>query len=306
MYHRAFGFEQVVVALKFGVFLLLFLYGTRWLLSGDPGFSGAELHPMLLVAAVVSAYCGVVGGAAVFALALLPYAAYDLPVRGIEQSFQSHKLEVLFWPALAAVAVVVLGGLRDLREHKLSAAHHTIAGLHRDLEAVQSASEAALSALRRNEAAIAMRNEISPLPVFKALLQMRDGDGANFEKDLSRFLWVVSSDAEFALFTRQGTAVSASPGISSNTLALMRRLAKDAEGAGLKLDPSEGYVAEGQMIIACSVSDESGLVICVSCKKETASEYLADYLAEIAGVIEVQARKFARPHAQKAKKGAAA
>ncbi|WGH78731.1 hypothetical protein [Jannaschia ovalis] len=270
---------------------MVILYGSSWFLSGQVGFGAATIHPMVIICTVMAAYYGVAVGLTALALALVPLVGFDLHARGIDEPFQSYSLEVLFWPALSGVAVLVLGSFRDLRENQLADARRKIEQLRLEVESVLDVSDAALAALKQNEAQIAMRQEISPLYVLKALERLTHGTRSDFEKNLSQLLRLVAPDAEYALLASDGAVVSSSAAISEATLASMRSLVPGAAEDVMTLDPADGDEAKGTIVAACRVSDRSGLVIGVATARPAAAEDLADYLPEIARAIDAQAPK---------------
>lgn len=279
-----------LVFVSYSVLTLLGLYGIPWLVWGQPTYSTETLHPILVFCAIVAAYNGVAGGLAALVLALVPFAFFDLGPREIDASFQSYSLNVLFWPALTAIAVLFVGSIRDLQEKRLAEALSRIETLEREEEALQRVADAALTALRQNEVQIATRHEVSPLTVLEALEQLSLGGIADFEQDFAHLVRLIAPDADFALLSDNGDAVSASSDVEECTLNQMRKILPNVAGEQATSCQVDGPASDGKMVAACPVSGETGLAICVSYSTHSAIEDLVKYLPQFAKRIEMQAQ----------------
>ncbi|WP_143042341.1 hypothetical protein [Citreimonas salinaria] len=227
------------------------------------------------------------------ALALGPYAAFDIPLRSGDEMLHLHSLQVLSWPAFSAVAVALFGSARDLREGELSVARQMIVRLRDELAIVQKAADAALDALKRNEAEIAMRRDITPLMVIKALNRLGKSQPASFARDLAHVLRLIAPAADFALLSEDGEAIAASGSIRTSTLDQMRRCILGALENGSKVSPAvrKALDSDARKILTLRVTGEPGLVLCVTCASSHETEEIADYLPEVGDAIGQTARK---------------
>ena len=275
---------------RLSVLALLCLYGVPWLIWGDIGYSTETLHPMLLLCAMVAAYYGVVSGLMTLALAMVPFAAFDLVAREINTSFHSYLLHVLLWPALAAMAVLLLGSARDLQEKRLEESLSKIEKLEREAEALKEVADAALSALRQNEAKIAKRRQVNTLAVLEALEQLNLGNTVEFDQGFAHLLRLVAPDADFALLSEDGDILSTSSEIDHGTLHIMHNILPSILAKHADPDHVEVSTCDGMTVAACPVNGRTDLVLCVSYSTGSAIDDLVNYLPQFAKSIDSQAR----------------
>jgi hypothetical protein len=287
-------YEHVWRGSAYGLFALIALYTAPWLLWGETGFSGATIHPMVVLCAVIATFYGVIAGLTALALSVVPYATFDVSPRSVDELFHNYSLQVLAWPAFSAVCVVLFGAARDLREGSLSAARTTIGRLNRELDVVQKAADAALQALKCNEAEIAMRHGATPLVVIKALARLRQSGPKTIMSDLAHVFWLVAPTSDFALFSVGGETIMASASIRASTLERMRRSVASASDVSVSVKSTPGRASdlENRTILALRTKGASRLVICVACASSTVIEEMTDYLPEIAELIGTKAAFF--------------
>jgi len=287
MTKSTFGHQPALRAVAYSILTLIVLYGVPWLLWGEIGYEAATFHPMLIVCAVAAAYHGVVSGLTVLALLIAPYAAFDVPSRGVDEMLHLYSLQVLFWPALSAIAVAIFGSVRDLREGELSTALSTIDQLRGDLTMVQKAADAALLALKRNEAEIATRRDMTPLVVIKALKRLSKSEPTSFAGDLERVFWLIAPSADFVLFSGDAEPIAASSNIRSITIDQMRRCISSASAEGVVLKPAakQGFDPEAMTIVAYRANCKPELVFCVACPNDMEADEIMEYLPEVSEAI---------------------
>lgn len=287
MTKSTFSHQTALRAVAYSILTLIVLYGTPWLLWGEIGYEAASFHPMLIVCAVAAAYHGVLSGLTVLALLIAPYAAFDVPSRAVDEMLHLYSLRVLFWPALSAIAVAIFGSVRDLREGELSTARDTIDRLRSDLTMVQKAADAALVALKRNEAEIATRRDMTPLVVIKALKRLGKCEPTSFTADLERVFWLIAPSADFVLFSSDAEPIAAASNIRSSMIDQMRRCISSAtvEGAVLKPAAMYGFDPEAMAIVAYRANCKPAFVFCVACRNDMEADEILQYLPEVSEAI---------------------